>query len=102
MKVYALREMVTKYGYMPVRGYHTSVESAKKHAKESLEKTSEWDVALYEVPSTIQLINWIDLLNADCISSDLEGRTPRDFLVFTKVVFESAALKRYRKKEKAK
>lgn len=97
MKVYALREMVTPYGYMPVRGYHTSVESAKKHAKDALEKTSEWDVALYEVPSTIQLINWIDLLNADSISSDLDGRTPRDFLVFSKVVFESAAMKRFRK-----
>lgn len=99
MKVYAMREMATEYGYMPVRGYHSSLEAAKKQAKALFNKTAEWDVALYEVPAHVTLDMWVSMLNADSVSADLDGDTPRDFLKFIKIVFESAALKRYRKEQ---
>lgn len=101
MKVYAMREMTTEYGYMPVRGYHSSLVAAKKQAKELFNKTAEWDVALYSVPNSVPLEMWISLLNGDSISSAIDGEVPRDHLTFEKVVFESAALKRYRKEQKS-
>ena len=85
MKVYALREMATEYGYMPVRGYHSSVQAAKKQAKEFFNKSAEWDIALYSVPNSVSLEMWVGLLNGDAISATLDGETPRDHLTFSKV-----------------
>lgn len=101
MKVYATREMVTKYGYMPVKGYHSSLVAAKKQGKDSFDRTAEWDVALYEVPSRVTIEMWISMLNADSVASELDGETPRDFLKFVSIVFESAALKRFRRENKS-
>ena len=99
MKVYALREVVTDYGYMPVIGFHTSLEGAKKQAKELFDRSAEWDVALYEIKDRLSHQEWIDLLNGDAISSAIDGKVPRDFIEFEKVAFESAAMKRYRKEK---
>lgn len=97
MKVYALREQQPAISYMPVLGYHSSLVSAKEQAKELFNRTAEWDVALYEIQGTVTHADWIDLLNADSITSTYTGRCPRDFLIFVKIAFESAAMKRHRK-----
>lgn len=97
MKVYALREQQSETSYMPVIGYHTSLQSAKAQAKELFNRTAAWDVALYEIQGKVTHEDWIDLLNGDSISSQYDGRCPRDFLYFVKIAFENAAMKRYRK-----
>jgi hypothetical protein len=100
MKVYGLRELQSEYSFMPVVGYHSSLQAAKKHAKELFNKTAEYDICLYEVPTNTTLDMWVNLLNGDSLSSVLTGDVPRDHLKFVKIAFESAAMKRYRKEEK--
>jgi hypothetical protein len=97
MKVYALRQMITSYGYMPALGYHSSLEAAKKQAKKEVKRTDEWDIAEYYFPK-LDKKAIIDLLNGDSLTCNVDGLVPRDYLEFIDVVYESAALKRYRKK----
>jgi hypothetical protein len=104
MKVYALRQIASDYGYMSVVGYHSSLQAAKKQAKELFDRTAEYDIFVYEIQSKFLKEDIIDLLNGDSISSALDGKVIRDFVYPGEegVVFESAAMKRYRKEEKSK
>lgn len=97
MKVYATRDMTTEYGFMSVIGWHKSLNEAKKQGTLLNARTAEWDVALYETPTTVSLDMWLGFLNGDSVSSQLDGSLPRDHLTFVKIAFESAALKRWRK-----
>ena len=100
MKVYALREMSTVYsGYLPIRGFFTALQEAKKQAKTLFSRSDAWDIVLFDCPTKVSHEMWIDLLNGDSLSSLIDGTVPRDYLVFVEVIFENAALKRYRKEE---
>ena len=97
MKVYALRELQSEYSFMPVIGYHSSLQAAKKQAKELFDRSAEYDIVSYGIQSRFTKEDIIDLLNGDSLSANVEGKVPRDFLFFDKMEFESAAMKRYRK-----
>lgn len=100
MKVYALREKVNNTWYMPIRGFFTSLIEAKKQGREIIGKAAEWDVALYLVPNSVSLADWVDLLNGDSLSSSQDGKVPRDFLDFQEVAFQTPAMKRAQEEAK--
>lgn len=100
MKVYALRELQSEYSFMPVIGYHSSLVAAKAQAKELFSRSAKYDIVSYNMKSRFTKEDVIDLLNGDTLSANIDGKVPRDFLEFTGIEFQSAALKRYRKEQK--